>query len=321
MLTLRTLALAALPSSLLLASACDASEIGDDLGAVELRPFGCSACGSGFGNSPVVNGNTLHHFSLDGTRNEDGLRIIGAEFADTKRFPVTVDPSTEQWLGLDPDTGIPSYVGTQMLGARLVLEDIDGQEISLELVEIDTEVLSWSNSGTKLSAYRALYKDAQGQQQSVCPSLALDEQWFVLIAGETYDPVTHQVHADPAWVTLACAGQAAAKMKLLGYHAAGPRQSTPDERQATLRMITADYCGTGTSFTTAGAQVAWRDSANTVDPPFTESTLEAMWGPNGAICLDTPRYVDRSVLEDWCDIPTCTGEDFPVGAVWRTMLP
>lgn len=321
MLTTRLFALASLlPSVLLLGSACDVSEIGDDLGAVELRPFSCSVCGSGFGNSPEVNGNTLQSFSLDGTFNEDGLRFIGAEFPGKSRFPVTVDPFTEQWVGADPQTGVVNYVGSDMLGARLILET-DDQEVSLEIVEIDTAVPSWSNSGEVVTAYRALYKGPQGQMLSVCPSLALDEQWFVLIAGETYDPTTHQVQPSPSWVTLACAGQAAAKMKLLGYHAAGSRQSSVDERQATLRMITADYCGTGQSFTVAGTHVAWRDRTLTVDPQFDEISLEAMWGPNGAICLTKPRYASLSDVADACEIPTCAGQDFVDKAVWRTMLP
>ncbi len=321
MLTTRLFALASLlPSLLMLGSACDVSEIGDDLGAIELRPFGCSACGNGFGNSPVVNGNTLQSFSLDGTFNEDGVRFIGAEFPGKPRFDISVDPVTEQWIVTEPGTGTVKYSGAELLGARLVLESAD-EEVSLEIVEVDTAVPSWSDSGEVVTAYRAVYKGPQGQMLSVCPSLALDEQWFVLIAGETYHQDAQLVQSRPSWVTLACAGQAAAKMKLLGYHAASSTQPDIDARKATLRMITADYCGTGQSFTVAGTHVAWRDRALTVQPQFDEISIEAMWGPNGAICLTHPRHVERVQVEDACDIPLCAGEDFGEKAIWRTMLP
>jgi len=320
MRTNRFFALASLvPSALLLAAACDVSDIGDDLGQVALRPYGCSVCGGGLGNSPVVNGATLHEFSLDGTANADGLRIIGAEFPGKQRFAVTVDPTTEQWVGLT-ENGSAKWIGAELLGARLVL-DIAGVEVSVELTAIDTEVQSWSSSGTKVTAYRALYKDVNGQETSLCPSLNIDEQWFTLIAGETYDGTNEVVPNQSAWVTLACVGQAAAKMKMLGYGPNGPRGATVDERQATLRMITADYCGTGHSFTASGVHVAWRDAAATVDPPFAEDKLEAKWGPAGATCLNKPRLANRDEVDDVCFIPACDDETFADDTVWRTMLP
>lgn len=306
------------PSLVLLAAACDMPEITAD--PIALRPFSCSLCGGGYGNSPTVNGATLHEFSLDGTVNSDGLRILGAEFPGLDAFNVIVDGTTEQWVGLDPKNGQPKYVGAAMQGARLLLETPNGN-ISLEIVDVDVNVPSWGNSGRLETAYRVLYKDADGQIASLCPSLAIEDQWFTLIYGETYDTTNTVNPGQNAWVTLACVGQAAAKMKMLGYGPNGPRASTVADRQATLRMITADYCGTGHSFTTSGVPVAWRDGAFTVEPPFEETELEAKWGPDGALCLNTPRHVDRGEIDDYCQIPQCDDPEFTDAVTWRTMLP
>jgi hypothetical protein len=319
MRTIRFFALASLvPSALLLTAACDVSDIGDDLGQVALRPYGCSVCGGGLGNSPVVNGASLREFSLDGTLNKDGVRIVGGEFpGDKHRFSLVVDPAEEQWVGVkDSQT---SFTGVELAGSRLILE-VGGVEVSVELTAVE-KVPSWSNSGSTETVYRALYKDVNGQQASLCPSLNLDEQWFTLLSGETYHD-DNTIGADQgAWVTIACMGQAAAKMKMLGYGPNGTRGATLDERRTTLRMITADYCGTGHSFTASGVHVAWRDAAMTVEPPFEEAEIEAKWGPNGATCLKTPRLVDRKDVDDVCDIPTCADESFEDNTVWRTMLP
>ncbi|MFY0533206.1 ADYC domain-containing protein [Nannocystis pusilla] len=89
-------------------------------------------------------------------------------------------------------------------------------------------------------------------------------------------------------------------------------------------MITADYCGAGTSYTAQGTEVHWMDLAETVGPsvPPAGTLLEAYWTENGAVCLDTPRLVSRTEVELECDLPTCDEidpEEHPI--VWTTYVP
>lgn len=87
-------------------------------------------------------------------------------------------------------------------------------------------------------------------------------------------------------------------------------------------MITGDYCGTGHSFTASGMHVAWRNNDSSVLPPFKENLLEAKWGPEGALCLNKPRYADLDEVLTLCpDLPACEGTQFEEGVLWRTMLP
>ena len=72
-------------------------------------------------------------------------------------------------------------------------------------------------------------------------------------------------------------------------------------QDATLKMITADYCGIGHSFTDQGIEVAWENTAQTVTSNETE--IEAMWGADGAICLDTPRFSSIQDIKSTCPEP------------------
>src|SRR5690606_26718795 len=97
------------------------------------------------------------------------------------------------------------------------------------------------------------------------------------LGGEAYDLDSKTVAPkDPGWITVASAGSAAAKLRLLGY---GPQSSetTPDQRQATLKMITADYCGDGTSYTENGTPVLWENVGGSVHVAGEASSVESVW--------------------------------------------
>jgi hypothetical protein len=102
-------------------------------------------------------------------------------------------------------------------------------------------------------------------------------------------------------VTIACVGEAAAKMKLMDFHPHGNRQASVAERQATLRMITADYCGTGHSFTVNGTQVAWRDAAGQIEPRW-ERTSSRRCGTKTGRSASTSRGTPAST-----DVEECVG--------------
>ena len=125
--------------------------------------------------------------------------------------------------------------------------------------------------------------------------------WAIVFAGDRYDAATKTVSTDPArvdgWFNIACLGTAVAKMHLFRYSEAGtPLNQLPTtqlERQALLKAITGDECGTGHSFTHDGHQVGYMDRRGWVHPfdvngPDIES-VESLWTAQGARCLDEPR--------------------------------
>lgn len=305
------------------AAGCDAVE--EDLGEVTLRPWGCNWCTLSGGNSATINDASLPHWYLDRTFG-DGYSIGLGESSNKVPFKLDVDPLTDRFVGRalsnGPSPGPIILSGSQMLGATFQVVAGDTASVTLEITEYDDTVLSWSDSGGQITAYKATYFDTQGVMRALCPATDPDNQWFTLIAGERYDSGVNDVIAAPHSVTIACVGEAVAKMKLMDFHPNGNRQASAEERQATLRMITADYCGNGHSFTVNGTQVAWRDAAGQVEPVVKENVLEALWDANGAICLNKPRYASIADVEDVCGaIPQCDSGDFVDGVVWRTMLP
>ena len=150
----------------------------------------------------------------------------------------------------------------------------------------------------------------------------------------------HQGRSEKGWFNLACYGAAPAKMHLLRHTSAGsnppggpPLTTTLPQRTAMLKAITADYCGDGTAWTADGTELQWMD-ANERFPtpkldlnlPGTKTMIEAVWGPKGALCLNTPRRLPRSgppPTTGTCTGPAVTrkeveeacgtGSDVPVG--------
>lgn len=315
---LRSLAL----TSLLTVIGCDDAPT-DPADAVELRPgggFSCTWCSLNGGNAANVNGADLSNINLDGS-NTAGIKLRHGNTPDQLVFRLEVDPSTERFIGVgidDPDQMV--VAGAGFVGSKIVLEMPNtGQTVHLQITAYDDAVEPWATGGRSATAYKAMYVGQNGLQP-LCPTTNVDNQWFTLILGERYDGA--EIEQDSRSVTIACVGEAAAKMKLMGYGPQGSRGASVEERQATLRMITADYCGDGTSFTVGGTHVAWRNDDDTVLPPFEEAVLEAKWGPGGALCLDTPRHADLADVLSHCPLPACDGDgNFTEGTMWRTMLP
>lgn len=153
--------------------------------------------------------------------------------------------------------------------------------------------------------------------------------WAVLLSGERYSwsdkTVTATGAAAAGWFNIACEDNALYDMKFQGYdpqpaHADLPRTSA-NERQAALKMITADYCGTGRSFTETGTPLHWiNDAAWSDNGPPPASTFEAKWDHTGALCLDNPRLATLAEVEAECGpLPPCAGFQGPFE--WQTENP
>lgn len=155
-------------------------------------------------------------------------------------------------------------------------------------------------------------------------------QYAVMVKGETYEPSTATVARQGAdgerWFEIACSGSALSKMKLMGYDPEEQRAgltSTPAQRQTTLKMITARYCG-AQSFTTEGQPLFWQNARQWFDAAFVGidpdriTDVEAAWNSQGAVCLNQPRNPrwSRSKVLKACghDIPACgQGSGLPIG--------
>lgn len=120
------------------------------------------------------------------------------------------------------------------------------------------------------------------------------------------DTKTVEQKPDDNWFNIGCGKHILAKLrltrntiKLVGTTPGG----TWENEQAMLKLISADYCGTGQSFTQAGVPLVWRDQLlMTSYPPGVSIDLEARWSARGATCLGTPRLAAYADVEYACKL-------------------
>ena len=98
---------------------------------------------------------------------------------------------------------------------------------------------------------------------------------------------------------IACTSGAFGKCLLFGYHPWKTGTGVPMERlyQSCIRMVRADYCGDGRSWTRNGMSIDIFDrfGVQKADNP-TNMTLEAAWSPEGAVCIHHARVPSVGTL-------------------------
>ncbi|MCY1061804.1 ADYC domain-containing protein [Nannocystis sp. SCPEA4] len=281
-------------------------------------------------NSPEIDDAPFPELSLSGQPNSAGVSLVGLRDPNGNLHPLATNSRDE--LVVYDDNHNLLFSGDDLVDWTLVLEK-DGVEVEGTILTYDGDVPGWTDDGRPITTYAISFPGtaADPGHKNVCPTYR-DEPLnpvLTIIRGATYDRELKEVDLiDADWVTFACADQAAYKAKALGYHqgenfAGTTAPATRDQQDATLKMITADYCGTGHSFTVQGTAIHWENSARTVTiaPGTVYGYFEAIWGKDGAICLNDPRAVDRSEVEAECDIPLCPIDWETTSHEWATWKP
>ena len=229
--------------------------------------------------------------------------------------------------------GMRTIMGVDMRGSKIVVEDTrDGSLTDVYFHEARL-VETWTERRSIVAQYVFAYRNVNGDFVSVCSEasdLSDEAAWSVLLTRERYsvdDRAIVQEDADGIF-NIACQGSALYKMKMAGYEpdlpTDAPSYTVADQRQAAIKMFTADYCGTGQSFTEDGIPLQWSNSTgssrNTTNPV---GEIEAYWDAGGALCLDTPRLGTDTLdaIRNECasagkTLPSCT--DFDGAYEWVT---
>jgi hypothetical protein len=77
--------------------------------------------------------------------------------------------------------------------------------------------------------------------------------------------------------------------------------TTVKQRQTLLKMLTADYCGTGHSFTHDGVSLIYNANQSWWhDDTRTPAAQEALWDASGALCVDDPRDTTLDEIQATC---------------------
>lgn len=216
--------------------------------------------------------------------------------------------------------------GEGLRDSALVVELPDGEVAYAHIVEMRHGLLPFwvkPDANPAIEAFRLRWSESPvyqptGPAQDVCPPATEedaddpDSYFAVFYRGNRYDEATKLVIAtgDQAgpWFNVACFKSVSSKMLFNRHAVAGAKagyEATPDQSQAFLKMLTADFCGWGQSFTEPGTALDWTNSLGWQSLPKSADHLEAVWGPDGALCLDDARLGNETEIGETCTLPAC----------------
>jgi hypothetical protein len=291
-------------------------------------------------NGFTLNGFTLNGFTLNGfTLN--GFTLNGFTLNGFTLNGFTLNGTSFSALA---DSG-QSFSGTGLIGAQAQLSvqppgQLNPAEYTLRIDNIyvdparpqgDVYLYDLSVAAAGSSEWRSLCTDGAG---SPVPAIPIRNYWNTQ-TGARID--------NPDVVTFACTSGALGKCVRLGYRpwAQAARctgevcsaVSLADYHQACTRMIRADYCGNGTSYTLDGTLIEVYDE---LSPPILTNTMgwsvEGQWNPGGASCVGEARHAELLMLGRYpdCnrdgrpgDLPKCGSNtrlrDVLIGSTWDSL--
>jgi hypothetical protein len=158
------------------------------------------------------------------------------------------------------------------------------------------------------------------------PLCGLDDQGQpidAVLLTDIWDPETGDkiVPRPSDAVTFACVDAALGKCATWGYHPWASVDGEPlaDYHQACTRLVRADYCGDGVSYTDEGTPIHVLDllGIELLDT-LVSFLVEAEWGPDGAVCLNLANTRIEGVEVACGDaLPAC-GDDFASGGLLQS---
>jgi len=204
------------------------------------------------------------------------------------------------------------YTGDDLVGSRwwLSLEHEDHLEIS----EVDTAVAP-EHWGYRFDYVPDAHKSTYAE---VCRASPNEGRWAYVVGDIDVD-TTGTIHPSTDTLLIACASGALGKAITWGF----TPWSDPDPTaaldlplyQTGVRTVMADYCGVGQSHTEDGTAIQVKNAEAGQDFDQVFRSTEAVFGPQGALCLLEPRIpLSDRLTYDECTIPAC-GSDQDVEAL------
>jgi hypothetical protein len=201
-------------------------------------------------------------------------------------------------------------VGAQLNGMSFNIDfDVDGVPQTGQL-----RIVSVVQSSAQPDVYfYTIESNNSGSWQPACRDGAGNPTEAIAVQGD-FNSATGQRTSDVG-LTWACRGAAIAKAIEWGFRPWATVDGTllKNHHQAAVRMIRADYCGNGTHHTSNGNPIDIEDTKRVQTFDSLTWSVEAAWGPNGAVCLNTPRklYWPRASINPCSSLPTCGSAAHP----------
>lgn len=274
-------------------------ELDESTGTAEQEARICpeAVCGT---NSDVIARNGIWEASLNGVADINGVSLVTR--AGTSRPMIWGANDRAYYLKVmngkisgTPVVGTGRISGQSLVGAAFQFKKNGTVIYTVSIDAVRSIPLPVGDPGS-VEAYTMSWSSSSGVPVPACPAgagLGINET--LVFEGDRIDAarltMSSDAQWDPSWFNLACGESALAKLRML-RKTQGNGTADWGSRQATLKMLTADYCGTGDNFTRVGTPIAWKDDGLVSDYTLTGVTpshIEARWNQYGATCLNTPR--------------------------------
>lgn len=276
--------------------------------AVE-QPVGGSSCPPwGCSNSPEVLHYGLHEANLFGDSDQHGLHLESggpnkrAQIWSADGIPHDLHIEKNRIVGISHD-GQSVLRGKDLLLAELhvlssgkPLYNITIQRVRKipfpvgDPSPLEVYMLTWHYPGTGLGASKHVCNGPLSPKlKDHAELLGMLHDETLVFAGDRIDSehMTMNEQPDFDWFNFGCAGHTLAKLHLTRNTITSQVEPDWSARQTTLKMLVADYCGTGDPITESGTPLRWQSELVPYFP--TPGAIEARWTEYGASCLSNPR--------------------------------
>jgi ADYC domain-containing protein len=226
--------------------------------------------------------------------------------AAAQQSAVTIEASGTGFRVTLPDGSVKQ--GMELAGAVLTF-NIDGKPVRVRIASITPDA---NRKGVLLHDFRI-----EGMDTPLCSPDPDGKRLGFPLAGRS-DPDGRFLETDPGVFELVCTSGAQGKCVRFGYH---PWETTADgtpmreHYNACVRMVRADYCGDGRSWTRDGTIIdMWDDLGIQKPDTFSDPgfSFEAGWKADGAVCVARTRIPENITLDglkaicpNLATLPTC----------------
>ncbi|MFN0249027.1 MAG: ADYC domain-containing protein [Kofleriaceae bacterium] len=297
-----------------------------------------SYCGS---NSPVLKFAESTTFNMDGLVNDEGFSVVGIVRGE-ELLSLLVENSTlwgvtatghrieardliDSLIVIDHTSGEQLLIRIQAVGEQTEVVVADPSPDALPNV-LPTYTLRVSKNGNdRIAIGQANFPTPRPIDEEVlCKGDQRTGEWDELVDTNRFESFFFEgdrFHADTItvdpgiqdrWFNIGCPFNTLTKLRLT--RSTQKQGASWQQTQATLKMLTANYCGTET-LTVPGHPILWKSaSMDTFYVQPDSRALEARWNENGPICLVNARYADYRTIRSACGwmeggIPTCADTD------------
>ena len=280
-----------------LTAACDPEGVDGEPGDISLRPGTGSQGGVWLNTSAIGN----HAFSeLDLKKgNHDGVRLTRVLLKRPNNVWLELDRVWAENGEIRGIKGSSSYTGVQLVGSRW--------ELSLVSGATETPAVMWISSAANAAGswrYNFQHDDGNGGVASLCEPDGNGNVTAIPLSDLTVNATTGDMDTRQNTLYFACGSGALGKAVQWGFL---PWQIGVPEFEAIVRVVRADYCGDGVSWTAPGNTMQLKDVWGVSNFASASAANEALWDDGGALCLTQSRSAGVTAV-------TCGGVPLPACA-------